>query len=213
LRRERPAAIVEIMAHISSKRRCYEIEDPAQLELLASPVRQDILDHLEAMGPSSVTELSRSVGLPADALYYHVRKLLAVGLLVERGTRPGDRRDETVFALPSPAIRLRYDPADADQALSVGKIASAMLRSSDRDFQAGLRSEKAVAEGRGRNLWSARVKGWLDAGQLREVNELLNRLHSVFHAAGPGDDRTLCALTWSMAPVAAQPVRRPMKER
>jgi DNA-binding transcriptional ArsR family regulator len=201
------------MRNISPKSRYYEIEDPDQLELLASPVRQDILDHLEAMGPSSVTELSGSIGLPADALYYHVRKLLAVGLLVEQGTRPGGRRDETVFALPSRSIRLRYDPADPEQARSVGKIASAMLRSGDRDFQAGLRSERAVADGRGRNLWPARVKGWLDAGQLREVNELLSRLHDIFHAAGPGDDRTLCALTWCMAPVAAQPVRRPIKEK
>jgi len=199
--------------NISTKARCYYIEDPVQLELIASPMRQDILDHLEGMGPSSVNELSQAVGLPADALYYHIKKLVAVGLIVERGTRPSDRRDETVFALPSRKIQLRYDPADREQAQSVNRIASAMLRSSGRDFEAGLKSEHAIAEGNARNLWAARVKGWLSASQLREANKLLNQLHGIFHEAGPGDDRTLCSLTWGLAPVAAQPVRRTTKEK
>ena len=197
---------------ISTKSRYYLIEKPAQLELIASPVRQDILDHLEAMGPSSVSELSRAVGLAADALYYHIKKLTKVGLVVEHGTRPSDRRDETVFALPSSRIRLRYDTADPEQARSVKRIANAMLRSSARDFEAGLKSAEAIAEGEGRNLWPARVKGWLSESQLREVNTLLVRLHDVFHAAEPDDDRTLCSLTWCMAPVTAQPLRRSSKE-
>jgi len=198
--------------NISAKSPCYYIEDPAQLEVIASPVRQDILDHLETMGPSSVNELSQAVGLAADALYYHIKKLVAVRLIVERGTRPSDRRDETVFALPSRTIRLRYDPANPEQARCVNRITSAMLRSSARDFEAALSSENAIAKGDGRNLWAARVKGWITASQLREVNTLLNRLHGIFHAAGPGDDKTLCSMTWSMAPVAAQPVRRSSKE-
>ena len=32
-----------------------------------------------------------------------------------------------------------------------------------RDFAAGLKSEAAVTEGAERNLWGARLKGWLDA--------------------------------------------------
>ena len=196
------------MSLISTKSNYYHIEDPAQLELLASPVRQDILDSLESMGPSSVSELSQAVGLPADALYYHVNKLLAVGLVLERGTRASERRDETVFSLPARRIRLRYDPANPEQASSANKIVSSMLRTGGRDFEAGLQSESAVATGPGRNLWGARLKGWLSASQLREVNDLLEQLHVAFHSGGPGADSTLCALTWSMAPVAAQPVRR-----
>ena len=200
------------MSSISTKERFYYIESPAQLELLASAVRQDILDCLEYLGPSSVSELSQTVGLSADALYYHINKLVAVGLIEERGTRPSDRRDETVFALPSTRIRLRYDPANPEQAHFVKRIVNSMLRTGGRDFEAGLKSAAAVADGAGRNLWGGRLKGWLNATQLREVNVLLDRLHDLFHAGGPGADRTLCALTWSMAPVAAQPVRRQPKD-
>lgn len=196
------------MSRISTKAPYFYIEKADQLQLLASPVRQEILDCLESMGPSSVGELARAVGLAADSLYYHVRKLAAVGLIVERGRRPSDRRDESVFALPSPRIRLRYDPKHPEQARAVGKIVGAMLRTSMRDFDSGLASERAVAHGAERNLWGARLKGWLDGAQLRRVNELLEELHDVFNAGGPGADKTLCALTWSMAPVEAQPVRR-----
>jgi len=212
LRLDRVDAIVEYMSRISTKEQYYYIEKADQLELLASPVRQNILDSLESMGPSSVTELARAVGLSADSLYYHVKKLTTAGLIVESGTRPSDRRDESVYSLPSSRIRLRYNPKKREQARAAGKIVNAMLRTGGRDFQAGLDSNEAVADGAQRNLWGARLKGWLDAGQLREVNKLLEQLHDVFNASAPNPDKTLCALTWSMAPVEAQPVRRPAKE-
>lgn len=201
------------MSRISTKAQYHYIEKADQLELLASPVRQDILDSLESMGPSSVSELALAVGLSADSLYYHVKKLAAAELIVERGTRPSDRRDESVYSLPSSRIRLRYDPKHPEQARAAGKIVNAMLRTGGRDFQAGLNSDRAVADGAQRNLWGARLKGWLDAGQLRKVNNLLEQLHDVFNASAANPDKTLCALTWSMAPVEAKPVRRQTRKK
>jgi len=201
------------MSIISTNNRSYFIEKPSQLALIASAVRQDILDSLESIGPSSVSELSRAVGLPADALYYHIRKLLKVGLVVEHGTRPSERRDERVLALPARKIQLHYDNQNRKQAQLVRKIVSSMLRTADRDFEAGLDSPSAVAHGPRRNLWGARLKGWLDADQLAEANDLLERLRDLFHERGPDDDTTLCAITWTVTPVEAQQVRRQSRRR
>jgi predicted transcriptional regulator len=50
-----------------------------QIRALASPIRQDILDALTAIGPCSVSELAAAIGRPADGLYYHIRHLLKAG--------------------------------------------------------------------------------------------------------------------------------------
>ena len=62
-------------------RRKQEISSPRQILVLASPVRQDILDTVAAAGPCSVADLARLLGMPADGLYYHIRSLSLAGLL------------------------------------------------------------------------------------------------------------------------------------
>ena len=61
------------------------IADVGQIRALASSIRQDIVDTVAATGPCSVADVARTLGRPADGLYYHVKHLLGAGLLV--GTR------------------------------------------------------------------------------------------------------------------------------
>ena len=79
------------------------VRNAAAIRLLASPVRQEIVDTLEALGgEASVAELAAEVGRAADGLYYHLRLLVRGGLIDElagdgegrleqrqRGDRPG----------------------------------------------------------------------------------------------------------------------------
>ena len=58
-----------------------EISSPRQIRALISPVRQDIVDTVEAAGPCSVADLACLLGMPADGLYYHIRCLTRAGLL------------------------------------------------------------------------------------------------------------------------------------
>ena len=71
-------------------------EDPvlitrlAQIRALASPVRQEIIDAVSAMGPVSIAELARTLGRRPSALYFHFAKLEKLGFVVRR--RPGSVR-------------------------------------------------------------------------------------------------------------------------
>ena len=58
-----------------------------QIETLSSPARQGILSSVETYGPCSISEIADNLGRPADSLYYHIRKMTRVGLLVDRGSR------------------------------------------------------------------------------------------------------------------------------
>ncbi|HET9620627.1 MAG TPA: helix-turn-helix domain-containing protein, partial [Kofleriaceae bacterium] len=53
-----------------------KIVEPRAIAALASPVRQEILDTVEALGgTATIAELAAQLGRPADGLYYHVTVL------------------------------------------------------------------------------------------------------------------------------------------
>lgn len=185
------------------------IGDADQLEALASPLRQEICNALAGLGEASTVEIARELGMPADALYYHIRKLIRVGLLVERGRRPTARRDETTYLLAHPGARLQYRPDDPGNARSVCRIVDGAVKAARADFERGYQAGLAATAGKHRNLWGARHRAWLSDRQLAEVNELLGRLGEIFTATGANvGEGNLCSLTWVLAPLPARPVRR-----
>jgi len=196
------------MTHTPSTEETYWIDDPGQLGLLTSAARQAIFDGFQALGACSVADLARELGVPADALYYHVRKMVKAGLLVEQGTRGTARRDEAVYALASPNMRVRYDASDPENVRLLGKAVSAMLQTTQRDFRDGFTPARAVVDGDGRNLWAARLTAWLTEEELGEVNALLERLRDLLRTPRRPGPRQLYAVTWVLAPKEDQPIRR-----
>jgi hypothetical protein len=200
------------------------IERVEQVRALESTVCQEIVDLVGAAGSCSVREMAGFMGRRPDSLYYHVRKLSAAGLLVDRGIRGSGRRAEAVYDIPGRPLRLAYDPSDPENVRAVSRVVASMLRSANRDFRGGFRPDLAVVEGDGRNLWAARMKGWLSDDDLAELNTLLNRILEVFHpreAAGiagrephpaKGFSRRLHSLTWVLAPIDAGQARSGERE-
>ncbi len=186
----------------------YWIEKPGQILLLASAMRQEILDSVSALGSCSIAELAQELGVAADALYYHVRKLVESGLLIEQGARVTSRRDEIVYTLPGQYMNLKYQPENAENVGAINKVISAMMRMAERDFRNGFTPDLAVIDDGIRNLWGARQKAWLTEEDLKEVNQLLERLQEIFHQSKQPGDRKLYTLTWVIAPKKAQAKRR-----
>ncbi len=186
----------------------YLIDQPDQIASLASPMRQEIVDSIQASGPSSVADLARQLGCPADSLYYHVARLAEAGLLIEHGVRRSGRKDEAVYDLPGPGMRLHYDPSDPENVSAVNKVIVSMLRVAERDFRAGFNPELAVVEGAGRNLRGYRAKAWLTEEELGELNELLERIDAILTRAKDPGPRRLHAFTWVLSPAKARAPRR-----
>ncbi|MCB9754250.1 MAG: helix-turn-helix transcriptional regulator [Myxococcales bacterium] len=184
------------------------IDDPAQLEVLASPVRQAILDRIEGLGPQPVKALAASLEVAADSLYYHVKKLLAVGLLVQRGVQGDGREEEALYDLPARRWHIRYRPEDPAQARALGKVTASILRQAERDFTAGLASEQAVTRGALRNLWSLRLEGALTRDELRALNGHLQAIVELLRKPERGRGGGLYALSWVLAPARAGGGRR-----
>ena len=66
------------------------IRTKKQVGALVSSVRQEIVDVLCQMGTVAVAELAAALGRPADAIYYHLRVLKRVGLVVHAGQNDGN---------------------------------------------------------------------------------------------------------------------------
>ncbi len=58
------------------------VRDPDHVRLLSSPVRQEVVDTLAALGgQASIAAMAEHLGRPADGLYYHMRALVESGLV------------------------------------------------------------------------------------------------------------------------------------
>lgn len=196
---------VENMTKLSTQQDC-RIGDVQQLRLLRSPVRQDILDSLSASGPATIAELATALGLPADALYYHMRKLVKAELVRVDGEAE-EARGAATYALPAGRMLLDYD-AEPEGRAAIAEVISAALRSGARDFAAALESPVAVTRGPGRTLRGGRARGWLSPEDIEEVNTLLERLWEIFRGSGPGEDRQLLSFSCALSPIEARPPRR-----
>lgn len=85
------------------------IDDVATIDLLASSARMEIVDALEAStGALSVAALAARLGRPADGLYYHLRQLVAAGLVREQAD--AGVRTYRIATLRGKGLRLRYQP-------------------------------------------------------------------------------------------------------
>jgi DNA-binding transcriptional ArsR family regulator len=181
-----------------------QITKPAQLACLASAPRQEIVDILSRMGTASIGEIADALGRPADALYYHLRALVRVGLVVTAGIRKGPRRPMALYRTPTPMLELRYDKRAASRRY-VPKIVSAMMRLGTRDFARALGTDVTM-RGPERELWAIRTTGWLRRSQLPTVNERIVGLRDA--VSRPKGKGRLYAITIVIAPIDRSRRRR-----
>lgn len=187
-----------------------KLADPALIGLLESEVKQEILDTIRANGVSTIREIAAAIGRPADGLYYHVRQLVVAGLLREQRAAGRGPRSAAAYALPRgiSGYEVKYAPESAENVAAVTRIARAMSRMACNDFARGFREALAAVHGPHRNLWAARQKAWLSADELAELNRLLERIQQIMAQAERGADRSLCVLSYFLAPVDPQDPRR-----
>jgi len=184
------------------RRPLYPITDPRQIAALGSPARQEVVDGLQALGPSSIAELGASLGRAPDSLYYHVRALQKVGLVVPAGTRAAGARSEALYDVPGKLV-LDHEPATRREEEALARLVASALRIGERDFR------RAQAEGRARqrrsaqrNAWGGRMKGWLTPDELAEVRTHVEALSELFARGRRRPGSELAALAFVLAPLA-----------
>jgi predicted transcriptional regulator len=180
--------------------RPYRITDLAQVRALASPVRQDIVDAVTAMGVVSVATIAQTLGRAPNALYFHIQRLERLGLLVRRETPVTRGRPSVAYDVPGRPMVLVYQPAQSRTRVPMGKLVRSMAASASRSFLRAYGPDATVT-GLDRNLWASRSKGWLSPQELRKVNRHLQELMRLLHHANgvPDGERQLMELTFILS--------------
>jgi predicted ArsR family transcriptional regulator len=195
---------------MSSRRpRPYLIKRRDQLATLESAVRQEIVDTIQAAGPVSAVEIATLMGRPADALYYHLKRLVRVGLVVVKTTRRTGRREEGVYDLAGHPLVLDYPVHAEGREHPLSRLVRSMLRTGERDFRAAVGTEQARPDGDRRNLWAGRRHAWLSRPDLERVNTLVDQLVSIMTRARNPAHGELCTMTLVLAPRISRAGRRP----
>lgn len=179
----------------------FVITNPRQIAALKAASRQEIMDVLAPMGTVSIAELAAALGRPADSLYYHVRILQKVGLMLAAGTRESNGRTEKLYRAVASDLRLAYVPGRRGNAKGITAIIDSMLRLTSRDFKDAFADEATVVEGAHRELWAARTTGWLTQQQLAELNARMTEMLRTNVTSLPGGTERLFALTMVLTPL------------
>jgi DNA-binding transcriptional ArsR family regulator len=191
------------------------LRSPAKIRALASPVRQEIVDTLEsAGGEATVAEIAAQMGRHADGLYYHLKQLTKHGLVVELGDAGDGAGVRYRTAAPSGArMSLRYTSGKDSNVEPVIGVVGGLLRTARKNFDSALRSGTAVVAGSQRDLWAARVKGWVGDEDVAELNRLLERVNALLHKSRSPSRKRLVAAAWVIAPLKSQSLRRGKPEQ
>jgi hypothetical protein len=184
------------------------VREPTRIAVLASPVRQEIVDTLEMLGgEASVAALAEQLGRPADGLYYHLRLLARHELIVPAADGEGGEKRYRFAGKRAP--RLDYRPRERGNALAVQRVAHGLMQIARRDFDAAFTDPSVrAAEGPTRQLWAARNKGWVSERDLAQINRILQRLCTMLGRPRSTGRDTLVSLAFVLAPLQARPKRR-----
>ena len=184
------------------------ISDPKLITLLSSPIRQEIADTLAALGgEASVAALAIELGRHADGLYYHL-KLLCKGKLIIELEGDGDERRYRLAGDSTMPLRLAYKTDSQPHTAALRKFAHGLMQVAEKDFSEALDAPGVLTAGPARQLWAARNKAWLSKEELKEANQLLERLCTLMSHPRTGQRDQLLSCTFVLAPHAAQPKRR-----
>lgn len=118
---------------------------PEAWDAIASPIRLEILQTLEGLGPCSIPTLAELLGRRPEGLYHHMRLLLKVGAVFEVESEKRGRRPERRFAMNGPmdfSGPLEPGPSGAIEGLS--RLCGSITRAAERQLSAAL----ATFEGR-----------------------------------------------------------------
>lgn len=180
----------------------YWILDPEEIQCLASAPRMTIVDRLAADGPMSVDDLARVIGMKQTAVYHHIHKLEAVGLVraSERRLLPGARKPQILYATPAPRMRMAAALGRRELRHGVVRCAGAVLRQADRDFAEGFTFDP-VHDGPQRNHGFLRLIGRPTPETLERINAHLAAIHELLWQPD-GQVGPPIALSWAMAPVS-----------
>jgi hypothetical protein len=145
------------------------------------------------------------VGRAPEALYYHIRELVDVGLVVRQGKRKVGRRTEAVYQRI--ATRFILDTKQRSKAYidAMAGTCSAMPRLAERNYRASVDRGGFTLEGPERSLMIRRYAMRLDKAGLARLNRRLDRVAELHDRQDESKGGDPYAVTIVLSQVSGRP--------
>lgn len=160
------------------------IASTAAWRTILSPIRREIVESMQELGPCPIADVAAACGRPADGLYRHFRVLVKAGFLVEAGVRKGRRNTERLFDAAADdfaAPRLRRDSTAAERE-TVALTAEAVARSAARTMRASAAAGRLECAEGSRNFSVVHRLSWLTPRRFAEARALSLRMNELLEA-------------------------------
>ena len=102
-----------------------KLSDPRMLRGIAHPMRNRILEEMEAGGPMRAADIAERLDIPANQASFHLRQLAKYGLVVEAPEHARDGRDRVWRATHESGMSVNLDELAKEEG---GKAAVAVFR-------------------------------------------------------------------------------------
>ena len=182
---------------ISQRDSVFHIRTPEHFDAIGSTVRLSIMEFFRSRGPMPVAELARVMGRPADGLYHHLKKLLAIGIVREVGTQQSGRQIERVFDIAANRLQVA---GDTERLVKVWRLISSHA---ERNLASAIDAGELRFRGEDPNV-SMRVEtARLDAAARAEVFEHLNAIRAVFDRARTAPSGDQASFTFIFTPTVS----------
>lgn len=156
---------------------------PRAIEAVTSPARAELLECFAGEDELSAADLAERLGRSTGSVYYHLRILEQIGVIVRAGERRRGRKDEALYRPASARIRVGPAPRSKAGVGAARKAAGVILRATARDLSAAIAEPDVRREGRDRECYALRAKAHLTRAELRQVNDHVDAILEVLQAA------------------------------
>ena len=173
------------------------VSTPQQWEAVSSGIRFEMLELLTAIGPNSIAELAREMGVRADSLYHHMKKLVSAELVREVAFRRVGRQTEAVFDVV--ANKFDFDPSVENAVLM--KLMRSIHRQTERNFERSLEGGIVDFSEKNRNTRIRADTASLTRKQLKEVKSHIEAIIQIFAEGRQEQKGDLFSVTLSMMPI------------
>lgn len=112
----------------------YIVQDPAQILVLASSLRGRMMDLLRRDGETSAAKLAKELEIETALALYHLKKLVAHGLVVQTGKQRAGQRSEAVYAPVSREIMIRPESDSEEVRDALKKLTLSALAATRKDY-------------------------------------------------------------------------------
>ena len=166
------------------------ISDPRQLRAIRTPFRQELLESVARLGPSSVKELAGALNRSPASLYYHLHALEKAGLVASKKWGAGEGRTDTTYEAVADRIMVDRTVRSPAFARALVDLHRAALNQADREIEDALGKERIEGTKEGDAVMLLRLTSCLSSTDAREARRRLRDLARFLsdHAEEGGDE-------------------------